>query len=479
MTISEAIRDLDEAAESIIEHDSHGWAELPASQRTALYRQLQEIQRKLALADAPFFRAHEKDMPLSSQRQISYLKRVFAMPHREAKARLESFHRLDHEPDNRDDNADQAPKPEYMPHVREAVRAGTLGYDAVATVDRAIRALPSSAQDRVTSECDDTIAEIAKSNGPDAMGQISTYLRDLVGADDPYTHEDRQRKRSFTLSPQAEDGMSSFRGLATPEFAAGLQRLFADYAKPGDLQGGAAEGDGPEASSAGDPLADERTPEQRRHDALEACLFAGFARKDSSAKDRASQPLRPRRGTTTIAATARLEDVLTQRGKAITDTGTHLDVEGLIARTDCTDFYVQLLDLRGATLYLGRSTRLASMEQYLALVGEELLSSAPGSSAMAAYCHIHHVDGWKHGGETNLDNLTFASPYHHGTVDDDRSNPNRWHTERPGPGSDDRVLWIPPEHVDPDRVPRSNKHPTSQLSGRARARTGGVGGSSG
>ncbi|QYH20156.1 HNH endonuclease [Corynebacterium aquatimens] len=43
----------------------------------------------------------------------------------------------------------------------------------------------------------------------------------------------------------------------------------------------------------------------------------------------------------------------------------------------------------------------------------------PGCRHGADACEIHHITAWKHGGETNLDNLAPVCSYHNGTNDDD------------------------------------------------------------
>ena len=143
-------------------------------------------------------------------------------------------------------------------------------------------------------------------------------------------------------------------------------------------------------------------------------------------------------------------------GVAPTDVGTRIPVSTLVEGTEAQNFFCQVMDLEGQTLSLGRSQRLGSLAQYLALFGEEGGSSAPGSSTPAARCHIHHIDGWEHGGETDLHNLTLADPGNHARVNDLRDNPDRVETHRAPAGSGDRVHWVPPVSEDRARAPRAN-----------------------
>ncbi len=169
--------------------------------------------------------------------------------------------------------------------------------------------------------------------------------------------------------------------------------------------------------------------------------------------------LAPARGTTSIVAVTTLAELLALNGTASTDTNVQMTVADAVERCDARNLFLQVLDFRGRTLYFGRSRRLGSMDQYLALFGEEGMSSAPMSSAPAASCHMHHIQGWKFGGKTDLPNFTFVDPGTHANTDDSRTDPDKWWS-RPGNGTEEpRVVWDPPRSMDPERNPAENEHP--------------------
>lgn len=101
----------------------------------------------------------------------------------------------------------------------------------------------------------------------------------------------------------------------------------------------------------------------------------------------------------------------------MTDAGVRMTVDQLVETCDFRDLFLQVMDFHGRSLFLGRSRRLGSVDQYLAPVGEE-------------------------GGKF-------------------RTDPRRWQTIPPPKGCPDRVLWIPPEQVDPSRAPTITVHPAS------------------
>lgn len=169
--------------------------------------------------------------------------------------------------------------------------------------------------------------------------------------------------------------------------------------------------------------------------------------------------LQPARGTTSVVVVATLEQVASMTGMASTDTNVQMSVRAAIEQCDARNLFFQVLGFKHESLFLGRSNRRGSMVQYLALLGEEGMSSAPSSSAPAARCHVHHLVNWAAGGGTDLPNLTLVDPATHGRVDDARRDPDKWWS-RAGVGPDEpRVVWIPPESMDPQRTPGENRHP--------------------
>lgn len=64
-------------------------------------------------------------------------------------------------------------------------------------------------------------------------------------------------------------------------------------------------------------------------------------------------------------------------------------------------------------LALGRTRRLASTAQWLALVARDSGCRWPGCTIPATWCDVDHFVAWEHGGETNLDNLWLLCRHHH------------------------------------------------------------------
>ena len=68
----------------------------------------------------------------------------------------------------------------------------------------------------------------------------------------------------------------------------------------------------------------------------------------------------------------------------------------------------------GIPMNVGRTYRTATNAQRLALRAIYDTCAFPGCDATFDWCHIHHIDFWEHGGQTDLDNLVpLCSRHHH------------------------------------------------------------------
>lgn len=68
-------------------------------------------------------------------------------------------------------------------------------------------------------------------------------------------------------------------------------------------------------------------------------------------------------------------------------------------------------------LYHGQ--RRANWKQRILAKATSPVCLVPGCRHGADHCEVHHVIPWKHGGETNMNNLAMLCPYHNRTNDDD------------------------------------------------------------
>lgn len=458
-----------------VETMTAGWDLLGDDARHELYVELETARRKLAIVDAEYLSATANGRVVKpTPKAMRTFTENAHVSRAEARRRIAAAHRLQRP------EAQNTPPKHDLPEVRRRVAEGVVGADAVEIIDKALDGLPRKAEELV-HVADPHIADLLDKVRVDDLKHLGPMLRALLGLDDPYTDEDRRRRRSVRLSQPDADNMSRISGHVTPEFGAILRRLFADYGGPGDLLPDGAD--------------DDRTADQRRHDAVEAAIAAGYGAPGSDDAEldgspsppapagpnpRPAKRLRPKRGTTSIVATMHVSELARMTGTALTDVGTTMSVSEAVRNADARDFHLAVMDFRGRTLWFGRSRRCGSLAQYLALCAEEGMSTAPGSSSPPAYCDIHHIDRWETGGLTDIDGLTLADFVMHGTIDDDRTDENRWWTTKAGTSSSScpptaepenpKVRWIPPKPVDPERTPRENHHPLGWLAPGRRIR---------
>ncbi|WP_323793739.1 HNH endonuclease signature motif containing protein [Nocardioides sp.] len=116
----------------------------------------------------------------------------------------------------------------------------------------------------------------------------------------------------------------------------------------------------------------------------------------------------------TIIITAEA-DVLTHGAAkaSTTDTGTKVS-PGQLLRFACDAKIIPaVLDKGAHVLDLGRGRRLHSPAQRLALIVEQKTCQHPACDVTGAYCHVHHTNPWKPGGETNTRDALLLCPFHH------------------------------------------------------------------
>lgn len=96
-----------------------------------------------------------------------------------------------------------------------------------------------------------------------------------------------------------------------------------------------------------------------------------------------------------------------------TTDGTLLSTRALLELANNADIIPVVLNSSGAVLDLGRTRRIASRAQTLALIARDQGCSFPHCSHPPQYCERHHIKEWIDGGNTDLNNLTFLCRYHH------------------------------------------------------------------
>ena len=187
---------------------------------------------------------------------------------------------------------------------------------------------------------------------------------------------------------------------------------------------------------------DTRTQGQRNHDALKAMAQSALA----------SGELGQHNGLpTTIIVTTTQQDLESAAGHAVTGGGTRLPMKDVIRLAATAHHYLCIYDKHTREpLYLGRTKRLASKAQRIALYGLERGCTRPGCTAPAYWTQVHHIQGWaaQHG-PTDINLLTPACP------PDNRLIEQGWTVRK---RKDGRTAWLPPPHLDTGQTRVNNYH---------------------
>ena len=115
----------------------------------------------------------------------------------------------------------------------------------------------------------------------------------------------------------------------------------------------------------------------------------------------------------TVIVTIDIDDLLKKTGYAITSDGTLIKTDTALAAADQADIYWAIKDSAGQILHLGRTRRIATLPQTIALYARDRGCSFPGCDIPPEWCERHHILSWTDGGLTDLNNLTLLCSYHH------------------------------------------------------------------
>src|SRR6478672_1576044 len=276
--------------------------------------------------------------------------------------------------------------------LAEAVRSGTL------PARKAARVLSALAQvrpfvDHEDYEADQHILIPLAVCGTDK--ELTLATRHLVACAVPERDTEAlaaaQRQSRTLLERHGPGGVSEFTWRLDPEGAAYVHAAIDALAGP--------------SPSVEEP--DTRSPGQRRCDALLTVLQRGIASADGV-------PATARTKVVVTVSHDQLVGALRGLGRTVTDDQL---TPAALRRLACdAEILPAVMGPAPAPLDLGRTTRLASPAQLLALWHRDRGCTQPGCSVPPTWCHAHHIIHWCDGGPTDLGNLALLCPRHHTMV---------------------------------------------------------------
>ncbi|WP_035253618.1 HNH endonuclease signature motif containing protein [Agrococcus lahaulensis] len=172
---------------------------------------------------------------------------------------------------------------------------------------------------------------------------------------------------------------------------------------------------------------DDRTREQKAHDALIAAVTAYAASADAPLAG-GEPPVLTFVGTVE-AYSAHVQGLTsTDCTLTIEHTGSLIPIQGIDQLLCFADTHQLIVDEDGHPLWLGRVKRLFTRAQKRALAKRDKGCRVPGCGMPVAWCETHHIVPWQLGGKTDIDNGILVCSYHHHEI-----HAGRLRVEKAGP----------------------------------------------
>jgi hypothetical protein len=332
----------------------------------------------------------------------------------------------------------------HRPHLAAAQRAGEVTPEQVGIIERALARVDRPGFDPADITAgEELLTRFARQFGPKDLKRLAEQVIDHIDPDGTLPEEALQRDRRFFHLRPTKDGAYAGEFRLTAEAGVKLQALLGPLAKPRINTTV-----GPEGKLIEQP--DPRHHGQRMHDALEA-VCDRLLRTDTAVPDSGGTPA-------TVIITIDIDDLLANTGYGIASDGTLIRAAQVAELTDSAEVYTAFLTKQGEVLRLGRSRRIASRSQTIALIARDGGCSFPGCDTPPEFCERHHIISWLDGGATDLNNLTLLCRFHHHNFAS-----KGWDCEINGDGLPE---WRPPWWIDRSRTPLINTRIRGTLTAR-------------
>lgn len=331
--------------------------------------------------------------------------------------------------------------------IASAVRDGRIGVEAADGVYRALVPVVDGIDPELLRAATATLAHEGETANADDLTRMARGLRDTLDRRGVVDRASFLRAQRSLRRGRVVDGLRRVSLVLDPESDAIVMGAIDAAMSP--RLGGPRFTDEDDKDRAAGLVVDDRTNEQMALDALTELVRIGVDRDDGTMLGSIKPGLR---------VTISFDDLtraIDERGQDHSETDTGVAwLEGCsepmpasTARRILCDQGVLPIVLGGVSevLDLGRTRRLFSRAQRVALAHKFGGCTFGGCDRPASWCEAHHIDPYDPGGPTDLDNGILLCRRHHMLLHD-----HGWRIERAGDG----YMLIPPASVDPERTPR-------------------------
>lgn len=322
----------------------------------------------------------------------------------------------------------------WLSPVAAAVSAGQL---SIAAADGIVAGLgsPDDAVDELSLVvAAERLVAVAGQTTPERVAAAARSIRDDLDVDGVADREAVLRgKRFLRLIPQP-DGMTKILGLLDPESAAVVVAAVDSITAP--RRGGPRFVDAEAVARSERIVNDPRTTEQMTADALvDMVTLATVADKGSLF------------GTTTptVRVHVTLAELIEGVGVARIEGQSAAVSVATAQRLACGGGYVPVLFDDTQPLDVGRSERLFTWRQRVAMAARDGGCIFPGCDRPPSWCEAHHIDFWaRDDGSTDIARGVLLCRHHHMLMHN-----NGWEITE----TDGKYDFIPPVSVDPQQCP--------------------------
>src|SRR5256885_15277286 len=301
---------------------------------------------------------------------------------------------------------------EAMPRVAEALASGEIGYQATSVICHFRDLLREDLRELCYEEQWIRHAKLHTVKNLHWLADHVRYMLDPAGL--VHGIEGDYEKRLLRISESS--GMFHISGVLDREGGSALRAAIESLAKR--------IGTG-----------DERTPKQRRADALVEV-----------AQQAMNQGTLPRRNGVRphITVHTTVEGLKRELGASASELQNGIPVSSkTVQRLACDGTLARVLKADSGVVDVGRATRGVSPGQGRGLKARHPCCAAPGCDRPINWTSPHHVEFWSRGGKSDLPNLLPLCYFHHRLVHE-----GGWQVIRAGEG----VKFIPPDRIVPRRV---------------------------
>ncbi|MFF0230651.1 DUF222 domain-containing protein [Micromonospora sp. NPDC005254] len=316
------------------------------------------------------------------------------------------------------------------PGIRQALADADITLDQARVIADTVTTVEAAAGSAAADKAVGLLVEWAGQFDPTLLRKLGTRILDHVAPDiadaaaqAALDAEARRaaRDRHLTLSTLT-DGRLRLTGTLDTETAGLLRAAIDPLTAP----------TGPD---------DQRSPGQRRHDAL--ADLCRLSLRTGELPEHGGEPAQ-------IVVTTSYDGLGRQLGGGTLDTGFELAPE-TVRRLACDAAILPaVLGSAGQTLDVGRQRRLITGPLRRALVLRDRGCAFPGCDRPPRWCDAHHIRHWANGGNTSLPNAVLLCGHHHRHI-----HHSDWTVQLSGDGHPE---FIPPAWLDPEQVPRRNHY---------------------